>query len=148
FTALQILNLVEGYDLAAWGDGSADYYHHMAEAAKIAAADREEWLTDPRFVNIPVQRLIAKAYAAERRRLIDPERAQEIAKVPAGIPYEHRHARRAPGGDTCYFCAADRDGMLVSLIQSIYHDFGSAVMGGDTGIILQNRGASFALDEN
>jgi oxamate amidohydrolase len=147
FTALQILNLIEGYDVAAWGDGTADYYHYMAEAVKVAFADREEWLTDPNFVDIPVQRLIAKAYADERRRLIDPERAQNIAEVPAGIPYAHPHARRVPEGDTCYFCAADRDGMVVSLIQSIYHDFGSAVIGGDTGIILQNRGAFFALDE-
>jgi oxamate amidohydrolase len=147
FTALQILNLIEGYDVAAWGDGTADYYHHLAEAVKIAFADREEWLTDPSFVDIPVQRLISKAYADERRRLIDPARALDIAKVPAGIPYVHPHERRAPDGDTCFFCAADRDGMVVSVIQSIYHDFGSAVVGGDTGIILQNRGAFFALDE-
>jgi oxamate amidohydrolase len=147
FTALQILNLIEGYDVAAWGDGTADYYHHMAEAVKVAFADREEWLTDPNFVDIPVQRLITKAYANERRGLIDPQHAQNIAEVPAGIPYSHPHARRVPEGDTCYFCAADRDGMVVSLIQSIYHDFGSAVIGGDTGIILQNRGAFFALDE-
>jgi gamma-glutamyltranspeptidase/glutathione hydrolase len=147
FTALQILNLLEGYDVSSWGDGTADYYHHMAEAVKIAFADREEWLTDPRFVDIPVQRLIAKAYANERRGLIDPERAHNIAEVPAGIPCDQPHERRAPEGDTCYFCAADRDGMVVSLIQSIYHDFGSAVIGGHTGIIMQNRGAFFALDE-
>jgi gamma-glutamyltranspeptidase len=147
FTALQILNLIEGYDVAAWGDGTADYYHHMAEAVKVAFADREEWLTDPKHVDIPVQRLIAKAYANERRRLIDGERAQDISEVPAGIAYTHPHERRAPDGDTCYFCTADKDGMVISLIQSIYHDFGSAVIGGDTGIILQNRGAFFALDE-
>lgn len=147
FTALQILNLIEGYDVAAWGDGTADYYHHMAEAVKLAFADREEWLTDPLFVDIPVQRLIAKPYANERRRMIDPQRAQNIAEVPSGIPYKHPHEHLAPAGDTCYFCAADRDGMVVSVIQSIYHDFGSAVIGGDTGIILQNRGAFFALDE-
>jgi gamma-glutamyltranspeptidase len=147
FTALQILNLIEGYGVAAWGDGTADYYHHMAEAVKVAFADREEWLTDPSFVNIPVERLISKEYADERRRLIDSERALDIAEVPAGIAYAHPHERRAPDGDTCYFCAADRDGMVVSLIQSIYHDFGSAVIAGDTGIILQNRGAFFALDE-
>jgi len=147
FTALQILNFIEGYDVAAWGDGTADYYHHLAEAVKVAFADREEWLTDPKFVDIPVQRLIAKEYANERRRLIDPERAQNVGEVPAGIAYAHPHERRAPDGDTCYFCAADKDGMVVSLIQSIYHDFGSAVIGGDTGIILQNRGAFFALDE-
>ncbi len=55
FTALQILNLLEGYDVAAWGDGTADYYHHMAEAVKVAFADREEWLTDPKHVDIPVR---------------------------------------------------------------------------------------------
>ncbi|MBV8755092.1 MAG: gamma-glutamyltransferase [Hyphomicrobiales bacterium] len=148
FTALQIIKMIEGYDVVRWGDGSADYYHHMAEAVKIAFADREEWLTDPNFVKIPVQKLIDPAYLDERRRLIDPERALDISKVPAGIAYEQPHERRVPDGDTCYFCAADRDGMVVSLIQSIYHDFGSAVVGGDTGIILQNRGAFFALDEN
>jgi gamma-glutamyltranspeptidase len=147
FTALQILNLIAGYDVLAWGDGTADYYHHMAEAVKIAFADREEWLTDPTFVNIPVQRLISQPYADQRRRLIDPERALYIAEVPAGIAYAHPHERRPPDGDTCFFCAADRDGMVVSLIQSIYHDFGSAVVGGDTGVLLQNRGAFFALDE-
>ncbi len=147
FTALQILNLIEGYDVVAWGDGTADYYHYMAEAVKVAFADREEWLTDPRFVDIPVKQLIDKKYAEKRRGLIDRERAQNIAEVPAGIVYQHPHERRAPDGDTCYFCVADRDGMVISLIQSIYHDFGSAVIGGDTGIILQNRGAFFALDE-
>jgi oxamate amidohydrolase len=147
FTVLQILNLIEGYDVVAWGDGTADYYHHMAEAVKVAFADREEWLTDPKFVDIPVERLIDKKYADERRRLINPECAQDISKVPAGLAYAQPHERRAPDGDTCYFCAADRDGMVVSLIQSIYHDFGSAVVGGDTGIILQNRGAFFALAE-
>jgi gamma-glutamyltranspeptidase len=147
FTALQILNLIERYDVAAWGDGTADYYHHLAEAVKVAFADREEWLTDPKFVDIPVRQLIAKDYCEKRRGLIDRERAQNIAEVPAGIAYTHPHERRAPDGDTCYFCAADRDGMVVSLIQSVYHDFGSAVVGGDTGIILQNRGAFFALDE-
>ena len=90
-----------------------------------------------------MQRLIAKSYADERRRLIDPEHAQDIAKVPAGIPYAHPHelVGGRPTATLIYFCAADRDGMVVSLIQSIYHDFGSAVMGGDSGIILQNRGA-------
>jgi gamma-glutamyltranspeptidase/glutathione hydrolase len=147
FTALQLLNLIEGCDVAAWGEGTADYYHHMAEAVKVAFADREEWLTDPKFVDIPVERLISKEYAAERRGLIDSTRALNIAEVRAGIAYAHQHERRVPEGDTCYFCTADRDGMVVSVIQSIYHDFGSAVIGGDTGIIMQNRGAFFALDE-
>jgi gamma-glutamyltranspeptidase/glutathione hydrolase len=146
FTALQILNLIEGYSVTAWGEGTADYYHHMAEAVKVAFADREEWLTDPKFVDIPVDRLISKSYADERRRLIDPDRALDVADVPAGIAYANSHERRVPDGDTCYFCAADQDGMVVSVIQSIYHDFGSALIAGDTGILMQNRGAFFALD--
>ncbi|WP_372350117.1 gamma-glutamyltransferase [Streptomyces sp. KL116D] len=148
FTALQIFNLVEGFDITALGEGTADYYHHIVEAVKIAFADRDEWLTDPRFVDIPVDRMISKEYADERRRLIDPERAADMNSVPPGIPYAHPHERRVPAGDTCYFNAADSDGMVVSLIQSIYHDFGSAVVGGDTGIVPQNRGAFFSLDEN
>ncbi|UPG72075.1 gamma-glutamyltransferase [Roseomonas gilardii subsp. gilardii] len=147
FTALQILNLIAGYDIAAWGDGTADYYHHMAEAVKVAFADRDEWLTDPRFITMPVDEFISEEYADRRRQLIQPDRALDIAAVPAGIAYSHPHARRIPDGDTCYFCAADRDGMVVSLIQSIYHDFGSAIVAGDTGIILQNRGAFFALED-
>jgi len=103
FTALQILKLIEGYDVVAWGEGTADYYHHMAEAVKVAFPDREEWLTDPNFVDIPVERLISQAYADERRRLIDPERALNIADVPAGIAYEHPHERRPPDGDTLLF---------------------------------------------
>lgn len=148
FAALQIFNLLDGYDVAGWGEGTADYYHHLAEVVKVAFADRDEWLADPRFVQLPLERLISRSYADERRRLIDPERALEMGEVPAGIPYPHEHERRVPAGDTCYFNAADRDGLVVSLIQSIYHDFGSAVIGGDTGIILQNRGAFFALDEH
>ncbi|MDL2408850.1 gamma-glutamyltransferase [Rhizobium calliandrae] len=146
FVVLQILNMLEGYDVAAWGDGTADYYHHMAEAVKIAFADREEWLTDPEFVNIPIKELIDKAYAGKRRGLIDPKQAQDISTVPAGIPFKNPHERRAPDGDTCYFCTADTDGMVVSIIQSIYHDFGSAVIAGDTGVLMQNRGAFFSLD--
>src|SRR5690606_27543436 len=104
FTPLHILNQIAGYDAAAWGDGTADYDHHMAEAVKSAVDGGEGWLPDPGFVDIPVQRLISQAYADERRRLIDPARALDIADVPAGIPYAHPHERRAPEGDTCYFC--------------------------------------------
>lgn len=147
FAALQLLNLIEGYDLHAWGDGSADYYHHMAEAVKVAFADRDEWLSDPRHVAIPLDRLLDKGYAAERRALIDPRRALVMEEVPAGIPFPGHVERRMPEGDTCYFCATDDSGLVVSIIQSIYHDFGSGVVGGESGIIAQNRGSFFALDE-
>ena len=148
FTALQIFNLLDGFDVASWGEGTADYIHHMAEIVKVAFADRDTWLTDPRFVDMPIDRMISRDYADERRTLIDPERAMDIAKVEPGIPYPQPHEVRVPDGDTCYFTTADADGMVVSLIQSIYHDFGSAVIAGDTGIIPQNRGAFFSLDEN
>ncbi len=147
FAALQILNLIEGFDVEGWGDGTADYYHHMAEAVKLAFADRDAWLTDPAFVDIPVDRLTSKAYADERRGMIDPERAMVMEAVEPGIPFGGSSDRRSPGGDTCYFSVVDDDGLCVSVIQSIYHDFGTAEIGGDTGVILQNRGAFFSLDD-
>ncbi|MGD9617925.1 MAG: gamma-glutamyltransferase [Alphaproteobacteria bacterium] len=147
FSALQILNLLEGFDVAAWGEGTADYYHHIVEAVKVAFADRDEWLTDPDHVEIPLDRLLSKEYAAQRRTLIDPRRALAADEVEPGMRFGGHAPRRQPGGDTCYFCTADSDGLVVSIIQSIYHDFGAAVIGGDTGIILQNRGSFFSLDE-
>lgn len=147
FAALQILNLLEGFDVRAWGDGTADYYHHMVEAVKVAFADRDEWLTDPEFVDIPLAKLLSKDYAAARRKLISARQALAGAKVEPGLRYGAKFDRRAPDGDTVYFCAADSSGLVVSKIQSIYHDFGSAVMGGDTGIVMQNRGSFFSLDE-
>jgi gamma-glutamyltranspeptidase len=147
FAALQILNLLEGFDVTAWGEGTADYYHHIVEAVKVAFADRDEWLTDPEHVDIPLDRLLSKDYAAERRALINPRRALAMEQIEPGLRFAHDVHRRAPAGDTCYFCTADSDGLVVSLIQSIYHDFGAAVIGGDTGIILQNRGSFFSLDD-
>lgn len=148
FAALQILNLLDGFDVASWGEGTAAYYHHMVEAVKVAFADRDEWLTDPAFVDIPLDRLLAKDYAAERRALIDPNRALDAGEIEPGLRFGGNFRREAPGGDTVYFCAADADGLVVSIIQSIYHDFGAAVVGGDTGVILQNRGSFFSLDDN
>lgn len=145
FAALQVLNLLEGFDVESWGDGTADYYHHMAEAVKVAFADRDEWLTDPEYVDIPLETLLSKEYADERRELIDPENALDMASVEPGIEFTDAD-RNAPGGDTVYFTVVDGDGLAVSLIQSVYYDFGSAVMGGDSGIILQNRGSFFSLD--
>ncbi len=117
---------------------------------KLAFEDRDEWLTDPAFVDIPLERLLSKDYASERRALIDPEHALVADEVGPGLRYgdgfEHRHP--SPSGDTVYFCTADADGLVVSAIESIYHDFGAAVIGGDTGINLQNRGSFFSLDED
>jgi oxamate amidohydrolase len=147
FTALQILAMLDGFDVAAWGDGTADYYHHMAEAVKLAFADRDPWLADPDFSDIPLHRLLSPDYARERAAAIDPDRALEMAAVEPGVaPPGGRRGRGRAGGDTCYFCVVDELGMAVSAIQSIYHAFGSGFVAGDTGVLLQNRGTAFELD--
>ena len=149
FTALQILNLIEGYDLCSFGENSADYFHHMAETVKLAFADRNAWLTDPEFIDIPLVRLLDKTYADERRKLIDSQQAMVMEDVSPGITPDNGMAGKSGhGGDTCYFCAVDSDGLAVSVIQSIYHDYGSVETAGETGIILQNRGSFFSLEEN
>ncbi|QOC91064.1 gamma-glutamyltransferase [Micromonospora craniellae] len=147
FAVLQILNVIEGYDVTGWGDGTPDYYHHLAEAVKLAFADRDEWLTDRHWVDIPVSELLDKAYAARRRELIRPDRAMVMAEVEPGIRFGPQARRRAPLGDTCAFSVVDDRGLVVSAIQSIYHDFGAGLVSGDTGIIPQNRGSFFSLDE-
>lgn len=134
---LLILNLIEGFDLQKIGQGTADYYHMMTEAVKLAFADRDEWVTDPTTIDIPYDRLLAKDYAAQRREKIEMEQAQPGPEVETGIPR---------GGDTVYMCAVDDDGLCVSLIQSVYFEFGSAFMPPRTGILLQNRGSFFNLD--
>jgi gamma-glutamyltranspeptidase/glutathione hydrolase len=141
--ALQMLNVLEGYDLAALGPASPEYWHLLIEAKKLAYADLDAHLADPAFAAVPTERLIAKEYAAEQRVRIDPQRA--AVRVPSGIGADV--SRRRPGaGDTVYLAAADRWGNLVSLINSLYGLFGSGVGVGDTGILLHNRGALFTLD--
>lgn len=146
FAALQILNLLEGFDVAAFGDGTADYYHHLVEATRVAFADRDEWLTDPDFVDIPLDELLSQEYATERRSLIRSATAHPVGQPEPGIRFGAEFDKRAADGDTVYFCVTDADGMFVSSIQSIYHDFGSGVMAGSTGVIMQNRGSFFSLD--
>src|SRR5690606_32523783 len=146
FAALQIMNLLEGFDVASWGEGTADYYHHIVEAVKIAFADRDEWLTDPGFVKIPLQELLAKPYADRRRTLIRSDQALS-GDIEPGLRYGSGFDHRIVEGDTVYFCVTDESGLVVSNIQSIYHDFGSAWVAGDSGIILQNRGSFFSLDD-
>jgi gamma-glutamyltranspeptidase/glutathione hydrolase len=133
--ALEMLNILEGYDLQAAGYQSAAYLHLLLEAKKLAFADRDRYLSDPAFVDIPVERLLSKAYAGELRARIDPQRARP---APAGAP--------EPEGDTMYLCTADAQGNVVSLIQSLYMGIGSGLVGGDSGVALHNRGSYFSLD--
>ena len=135
--ALQILNILEGFDLAAMEFGSAEYIHTFVEAKKLAFEDRAKYYADMDFVDVPVEALISKAYSAERRKLIDQERAS--MQLPAGDA-------QLEDGDTIYLTVADADGNMVSLIQSNYRGMGSGMTPGDLGFVLQNRAELFALD--
>lgn len=135
--ALQILNVLEAYDLASMGFGSAEYIHTFVEAKKLAFEDRAKYYADMDFVNVPVETLISKEYADERRRLIEPKKASK--KLPAGDA-------KLANGDTIYLTVADAAGNMVSLIQSNYRGMGSGMTPGDLGFILQDRAELFALD--
>lgn len=134
---LEMLNLLEGYDLKKMGPDSADYWHLFCEAKKLAYADRARFYADPDFGKLPTAELISKAYADRRRKLISATTA--LTNVPAGDP-------RLGRGDTIYLSAVDKDRNCVSLIQSNYYGFGSGLVPGGLGFALQNRGTLFALD--
>lgn len=137
FALIEMLNLVEPFDLAHGGFLNPDAIHLLVQAKQIAFHDRDRHLGDPRYVDVPMPRLISKPYASDRRQLIDPDRALPWDKVPS---------YGSLAGDTVYIAVVDRDGNAVSLIHSLYSAFGSAVVAGDTGVLLQNRGAYFSLD--
>lgn len=145
FAALELANLLERFDPTAWGDDTADFYHHLTEATKLAFADRDAWLTDPDHVDPPFETLLSDAYAESRAELIEPTRTLPTEVDPGVAPDDDTDPVH-PGGDTTYFTVVDRDGLVVSAIQSIYFDFGAGVVAGDTGIVPQNRGAFFSLD--
>ena len=133
--ALQILNLLEHFDINAMGLFSAEYIHHFVEAKKLAFADRAKYYADPAFNNIDIQTLISKEYAKERLPLIDSNKAALTDE--AGI---------LKRGDTIYLTTADKDGNMVSLIQSNYRGMGSGMVPPGLGFMLQDRGELFSLD--
>jgi gamma-glutamyltranspeptidase/glutathione hydrolase len=134
-TALEMLNIIEGYNLKSLGYQTPEYLHILLEAKKLAFADRDQYISDPDFVDVPVDRLISKEYAEMQRARINLQSA--MPSVAAGLEKE---------GDTMYLCVADGEGNVVSLIQSLYFGFGSGVVGGDTGVMMHNRGSYFSLD--
>ncbi|MBL8272228.1 MAG: gamma-glutamyltransferase, partial [Xanthomonadales bacterium] len=136
--ALQILNILEGYDLKSHGYGSPAHVHLFVEAKKLAFEDRARFYADPAFNPAPVAWLISKEYAAERRKLISMERAART--VEAGHPPLEE-------GDTIYLTTADSSGMMVSLIQSNFRGMGSGMAPPGLGFILQDRGEQFVLKE-
>jgi gamma-glutamyltranspeptidase / glutathione hydrolase len=146
--ALEMLNIMEGFDLKALGHNSAAYLHTLVEAKRIAFADRGAWLGDASSTPPKaIERMLSKEYAAERRREINRD------KAAAGYKALAIDGRATPGsgdepagrGDTIYMTAADSEGNVISLIQSLYETFGSGIVAGDTGIVLHDRANLFSL---
>ena len=148
-TALEMLNILEGYDLKALGHNSAAYLHLLVEAKKIAFADRDAWLADPATTPADaLKKMLSKQYAADRRKEINRERAaRDYKPLAIGGSSPAGEERPVARGDTIYLTAADKDGNVVSLIQSIFESFGAGIVAGDTGITLHNRGSLFTLRE-
>jgi gamma-glutamyltranspeptidase/glutathione hydrolase len=159
--ALQILNILEGFDLRTMGRNSPETLHTMIEAKKIVWADRAKFYADPDFAKIPLAGLLSKQYAAERRKLIDPNHAAKTVEAGnpqngAGAPPRrsaHISARGRAGssslidnGDTIYMCTADEEGNMVSLIQSNYRGMGSGIVVPGLGFMFQDRGELFSMD--
>jgi gamma-glutamyltranspeptidase/glutathione hydrolase len=136
FAALEMLNIMEQFPLHQCGASSADAVHLKIEVQKLAYQDLKAYVADPRISNVPLDALTSKVYARERAQLIDRRRA-------CG---DHGPGQPMPPGDTVYLCAIDRDGNIASLIQSIYHGFGSGIVSPEYGVALHNRGALFSLD--
>ena len=171
---LQMLNILEGFDLKAMSRNSPEALHAMIEAKKIVWADRAKFYADPAFAKIPLKGLLSKSYATERRKLIDPNHAAK--KVEAGNPADggqassltwptdfqsvvlNKQARSLfaetgkdadlPDGDTIYMCTADDEGNMVSLIQSNYRGMGSGIVVPGLGFMFQDRGELFSMELN
>ena len=146
---LEMLNILEGYDLKPLGHNSAAYLHLLVEAKRIAFADRDAWIGDPSTTPpAAIAKMLSKDYAASRRREISSDRTAgkytaltlDTRSTPG--PGEHPQAM----GDTVYLTAADGQGNVISLIQSLYETFGSGIVAGNTGVVLQNRGSLFSLE--
>ncbi len=132
-TTLEIMGILDRFDIAAIPEGSADHYHLLVEAVKVAFIDRNRYVADPDFVDVPVGRLLSAAELDARAKRINMETA---------APWPHVYKP----GDTVFAAVVDKDGRCVSMLQTVYFDWGSGVVAGDTGVLWHNRGAAFSLD--
>ena len=137
FTVLEMLNLIEPYEIGKMDPLGPELVHLLVQAKQIAYHDRDRLLADPEFQPVPVERLTSKPYADERRRLMRADRA---------LPWDLVPSYGTLAGDTVFVGAVDAEGNAAALIQSLYFTFGSGVVAGDTGVVLQNRSAYFSLD--
>jgi gamma-glutamyltranspeptidase/glutathione hydrolase len=155
---LQLLEMAKAFDLADLGPTEAEYLHVLIELKKLAFADRNRWVADPDFSDLPLDRLLDSGYLAGRAGLVDPDRAaaavapgidEASSGYGAGIPDESGPFpdQMDDSGDTVYLTAVDQWGNAVSWIQSLFNSFGSGILEPESGVVLQNRGALFSLDE-
>jgi len=136
-TALICLNILENFNLSNFIYGSVEHLHYLIESIKLSFADRDRFIADPNFENIPIESLLEKEYSKKRKKLIEPKQASNFNP---GNPLN--------SSDTIYLTTCDRDGNMCSFINSVFQHFGSGVTGSDSGVILQNRGFGFSLDRN
>ncbi len=132
-----MLKLLEPFELSKRPVLGPDHVHLMVQAKQLAYHDRDRWLADPKFADVPIAHLLSDEYLSQRRKLIDLDRA---------LPWNQVPSYGSLAGDTIYIAAVDREGNAASLIQSLYWGFGSAAVAGRTGVVLQNRSAYFSLD--
>lgn len=135
FVGLMALNILENFDFNSVEEGSYDYYHLLVEALKRSFQDRNKHLTDPQFYDIPLEQLISKSYGKMMAAELRLDRVREVET-------------QSVGNDTAHAAVIDEEGNAVSFIQSLYFEFGSGVVAGDTGIVMQNRGSFFSLDSS
>ena len=135
---LQMLNMLKNFDLKSMGHNSAEYLHTLIEIKKIVYEDRARFYADPKFIELPIKKLISESYAKERLQLFDPQRANRK------IPYDSSILEK---GDTVYLTVVDKDFNAISLIQSNYAGFGSGMVPDGVGFCLQDRGALFSLEK-
>ncbi|MEE8466153.1 MAG: gamma-glutamyltransferase family protein [Dehalococcoidia bacterium] len=136
--ALEALNIAEGFDIKGMGAQSSDAYHHLIEAMRLGFADAFQYVADPRKVQVPINELTSKDFAATRRALIDSTKAMST------VPYGQTHG----GSDTVYISVVDGQGNACSFINSVFSNFGSGMVVPGTGIVLHNRASLFSLDPN
>jgi len=143
--ALLAMNVIDGWEVASLGDQTAAYYHRMAEASKLALADTDRLLADPAFAVVPLAHMLSRTYA-DRRRALVASHARPFREYAPELPADACPPSALTVTATAGIAAADAGGLAVALVQSLHGDFGSGVVAGDTGILLQNSAASFSLD--
>jgi gamma-glutamyltranspeptidase/glutathione hydrolase len=147
-TQLQQMEMAKSFDLKGMGHNSADYLHALIEIKKLAFADRDRWIADPDMADVPVERLLDRAYLGERARRVGERAAREVAPgFGESATTSGGAADRDDGGDTVYLTVVDSRGNAVSWIQSLFAGFGSGLLEPTTGVLLHNRGSLFSLDQ-